>query len=963
MRIHLTGRITIEDGEHVLDERELPGRQGRAVFARLAWEDGPVHRDVLADQLWPDGLPSTWERTLISVVSRLRSAVSGIEGLTISNALGCYELEYASDPQIDVRRARSECDIAERALAVGDVASAASSASVASAIARRPFLAGDDSPWVEACRSELRALLTRALEVGAEAALGTSEAVSAAGEAVEIDPYRERANLLLIRAHEEVGNAAEALRSYERYRSLLAGEFGTDPGPEVQAVYLELLRGEDASGRSETREGQDLVGLPRTHTSFVGREDALGAVGKLVRSERLITLTGAGGVGKTRLAIEVARRSLDLFPDGLWLVDLAPFSGSAPIIEHVAVAIGRQCSTGDSLASALDGQQMLLILDNCEQILERAGALAERLLGSTTGPVVLATSRSALNVPGEHVWRVPSLRVPGEDESPDAVESVALFRDRAAAVRPDFELTSANAPAIASICQRLDGVPLAIELAAARVSALGANEIDSLLDDRFAQLRGPAAGIPRHRTLRTAIDWSYDMLGPEEAKVFRRLSVFEGSFSAEEASVVCGRDVTDDTAALCERSLLTFDDGWYRMLETIKEYARERADSSEDWGPAVDSHLDWFLELIPQLTSGRSMGDFLPAVARARADVIVALERALARGRISDAIGLARPMGRFWLPTGLWDEARTYLERMLEAARAAGRTDETGVVLSSLGKIALNAQDFDYADELWREALAIAERRGDDEAEADALAELAAIAYTRGHQDDAERSARRAFQLADAIGDDFGAARVLLMLSGDVGVRGDVEEARRMAEQAIDRFEKVGSQAGVARGLIVLAATSDPKVDRRSDWEDPLRRAAETSRANHDSHTEGMALFQLGTALAESDHDVEALDVLKEGLSLARRIGDRWTALNCVEQIGLIDAVSSRPTRALMLLAAVSALRVETALSRSYNEADRYDQARERAMSEAGAGADASIADGSRLSFEAAVELAMSSET
>jgi predicted ATPase/DNA-binding SARP family transcriptional activator len=960
MRIHLTGRIAVEDGELVLDERQLPKRQGRVLFARLVLEGGPVHRDVLAETLWPDDLPSTWDRTLAGVLSRLRRTLSLFDGVSISNVSGSYRLDLPSEPEVDVAVAGSQCDAAERALAVGDAARAASSAAVSAAIARRPFLAGHGGAWVDAQRAELRTVLVRALEVGAEATLGTSECVALAGEAVELEPFREHANLLLIRAHHALGNTADALRAYERYRSLLGDELGADPGPDVRALHLELL-GSQTHRKVEEMTRQGLAGLPTTHTTFVGRTDALAAVGALLRSQRLVTLTGAGGVGKTRMAIEVARRSIDVFPDGVWFADLAGLSADAPIVEHVAIAMGLRCASVQSLAAVLDRQQILLILDNCEQVLEPVAALAGALLASTTGPVLLATSRSPLRVDGEHVWRVPSMHVPAEGELVASAESVLLFCERAAAVRPDFELTSASAPAVASICTRLDGVPLAIELAAARISAMGAAEIAERLGDRFALLRAPIVGLPRHRTLRTAIDWSYDVLSADEAHVFRRLSVFEGSFTLEDAEAICDGNVGAEIASLAEHSLLVTDDGRYRVLETIKEYARERAEAAGEWTDCIDRHADRFVALVPQLESDEDQAGFLAALKPLRADATVALERALARGRVAEAIPLAAAMARFWLPYGLWTEGASFLDQTIEAARSAGMHRSVGPLLSWRATIAMNVADLDHAKKLYDEARTVATERGDDSALAGVLVDLASTNHALGRTEEAEDHVRRALELADRSGNDFAAGRALLSLGVLIRESSEHnEEAKHRVEQALERFARAGSQTGVARALTTIAGLTDPKAAPRAEWEEPLQRARGLTRQIEDRLTESIVLSQLGVTLAETGHLPEAIDALREALRLSRRIGNRRSALNCIEQIGLVAAERGPSPRAVTLLAAAAALRAKSSLAPSYTNMARVDELREHAMSLTGPDAGAVWTSGSELSFEEAYELAMS---
>ncbi|HVE95087.1 MAG TPA: adenylate/guanylate cyclase domain-containing protein, partial [Acidimicrobiales bacterium] len=352
--------------------------------------------------------------------------------------------------------------------------------------------------------------------------------------------------------------------------------------------------------------------LPAQLTSFIGRDDELVQLGKLIAETRLLTVTGAGGCGKTRLALHAAADAIDAYPDGEWFVDLAPLSDPELVVPTLAAVLGIKETPGrdwvDTIAQRLSGHRALVVLDNCEHVIAASAELADGLLRSCPGVTVLATSREPLGVDGEVTWRVPSLTVPDERstlavEAMAASDAVRLFIDRATRARPNFAVTNETAPAVAQICQRLDGIPLAIELAAARVRVLSPQQIAAGLDDRFRMLgAGARTAVQRHQTLRASIDSSYDLLTERERVLFRRLAVFAGGFDLDAAEAVCADveldrwGVLEVLVSLVDRSLVVADEDGdvtrYRMLESIRQYAVELLVSSGEQETLRDRHLE-----------------------------------------------------------------------------------------------------------------------------------------------------------------------------------------------------------------------------------------------------------------------------------------------------------------------------------------------------------------------------------
>jgi predicted ATPase/DNA-binding SARP family transcriptional activator len=627
IRVDLTGgpRLTGAGGS-VVEAKDFPGRQGRLIFVYLATSDRPVPREELADALWPQGPPPNWKRDLSALASRLRAllATVGLDGArALSGAGGCYHLRLPIDAVVDVDLARRRAEEATHCLKNGDAEQALAAALAASAVARRPFLPGEESPWIAARRAELERALVAALDVAAEVLGARGElarALTCAEEAVELTPFRESGYVRLMRLHLAAGDRAEALRDYARCRELLATELGVDPAPETEAVYLEALRaGLDSSigigvSVGPESEGTSAGNLAAPATTFLGRDRDLERLAASLERARLVTLTGVGGVGKSRLALEAAARLAAAYPDGAWQSELTRVATGNSVPHAVAVTLGVQqrpeVTIEDGIVDFLRNKHLLLVVDNCEHVLDAIAGLLEMVLRACPRVVVLATSRERLGLDGEHLMIVEPLDLPapGTDAFASMLRpaSVQLFCDRAAAVRPGFALTPTNAGALADICRRLDGVPLALELAAARVRSLSVQEVAERLDQRFQLLTGgPRTAQGRQQTLRATVDWSYGLLSPTQQRMFDRLSVFAGSFAREAVDAVCDDGTLDEPTdnlitTLADKSMVvadvTEDKTRYRLLETLREYGRDRL-VNNDATEVARRHAEYFVSL------------------------------------------------------------------------------------------------------------------------------------------------------------------------------------------------------------------------------------------------------------------------------------------------------------------------------------------------------------------------------
>ena len=508
--------------------------------------------------------------------------------------------------------------------------------------------------------------------------------------------------------------------------------------------------------------------LPEQVASFVGRASELDELLQRLSQARLLTLYGSGGVGKTRLVLQLARAVLGEFPDGEWFVELAPLADPKLVPQTVATALGLKEVPGrpiaQTLAEHLKDRQALLLLDNCEHLLDACAQLAETLLRACPQVKMLASSREALGVGGEQVFRVPSLTLPDPDRTvtPEAIaqsEAVQLFVDRAMLVRSDFRLTDRNASSIASICRRLDGIPLAIELAAARVRSLSAEEINRRLDQRFLLLTGGSrTALPRQQTLRSLIDWSYDLLGEPERLALQRLSVFAEGWTEAAAAQVCAgdgvqaHDVLDLLASLCDKSLVLAEerDGHtrYRLLETVRQYARERLLEQMNGEAVRGRHLEHYLRHAEQAAAGMQGAEqlrWLRDLEEEHDNLRSALEWSLVAptpAATASGLRLCAALQRFWLMRGHLSEGRACCARILELTAAEAPTRERADVLNAAGVLAYHQLDRVAAREQHAQSLAIRRALGDRRGAAVSLNNLGMLARDQDGSRGCPRAAR-----------------------------------------------------------------------------------------------------------------------------------------------------------------------------------------------------------------------------
>ncbi|WUH99068.1 AfsR/SARP family transcriptional regulator [Spirillospora sp. NBC_00431] len=784
----------------------IGGARLRVLLIRLALEAGrTVTVEALVEALWPDGGPADRVHALQALVSRLRRVLP--DG-RLRSVPGGYVLDVEGVDAPEFERLAEE---GGRALRGGDAKLAVERLNGALELWRGDALADAAGvPFAAAAAVRLEALRLAATEdrIAAELATGV-EPGRLAAELEELGarhPLRERSRALLVEALHRSGRSAEALAVFEEFRGRLGDELGTDPGRELQDAYLAVLR--------DVPRGEARGNLRVPPTSFVGREAERAWVARRLWDGRLVTLVGPGGAGKTRLATTAGAELSGRFPGGVWLVELAAVGGPDEVPRAVADALGLRDGTSN-LVEALSADETLIVLDNCEHVVEAAARLADELLGMCPSLRVLATSRERLGVDGEALCPVPPLDLPEPGADALASSAVELFAQRAAAVRPGFTVSGAgdgaDAGLVGEICRRLDGLPLAIELAAARMRSMSLDQLAARLDDRFRVLSGGnRTALTRHRTLRAVVAWSWDLLDAAERRFAERLSVFPGTITPETASRVAGAvagapEALDALDSLADRSLLQVVEGGeprFRMLETIREYGRERLAEAGELDLVRDEHVACFLDLAeraePHLR-GPGQLEWFFLLAAERENLVAALHHAVDAGDGGSAVRLGAALATFWMILGDHAEAARRLRLALEAPRREERPVPDDAEAVALGGYLFNtvmaggdARDDPYIG-----------TAGRDSAHPLAAMIEPAIALLTG--DSARGVAAIDRRLPER--DPWTRAALHLMRAMLNGNRGEMDAAHRDLAVAQDGFRAAGERVGLSLALIFLADT------------------------------------------------------------------------------------------------------------------------------------------------------------
>ncbi|MCZ4555495.1 BTAD domain-containing putative transcriptional regulator [Rhodococcus maanshanensis] len=848
MRFGVLGPLAVwtSDGTPV----RVPEVKVRALLADLLVHHGrPVTAARLADDLWGEDLPGNPTNTLQTKVSQLRRALEGAEP-------GGRDLVGYSPPGYLLRVEAAAVDAGQfaaltaRARATVDPRERAGLLAEALALWRGSAYADfADEGFAREAITRLEELRLTALEDHAEARLELGEhdlLADELGPSVAAHPLRERLRAAQVLALYLAGRQSEALASYGQLREVLAEELGVDPSPDLVTLYHSildqdpgLLAAPDAAARARDN-------LPAARNDLIGRARELAEARDRLAGARLVTLTGPGGVGKTRLALAAAEAVAEDFPDGVWFVEFAelrrpavPESSSArEVAAAVAAVLGirddavtgprpaiESADPADLLAGALRSRRLLLVLDNCEHVADSVATLVDLLLGRAPGLRVLATSQEPLAVDGEVLQVVPPLRLP--DAEPDLADversaAVQLFTMRAVATAPGFVLDAGNARAVAAICRRLDGIPLALELAASRVRALGIHQLADRLDDRFRLLAAGRRGAPaRQQTLRAVIDWSWGLLDEQERIVLRRLAVHEGGCALDAAEAVCAGvgvgtvEVLDLLSRLVDRSLVVVvDDGAeprYRLLESVAAYSLERLHEAGEFEQVRLQHNIFYTELAERTESRLRGGDQHAGLRRLDAEaanIRAALDGAAERGEADLAVRIADAMAWYWFLRGRLSEGNRALRAALAApgeAAVAG-TARAGAWLAGFAMLVGEGTEPGERSRALLRAFDGADDRG---GRARAQWFLAYVHLRLGALDVSSELIDAAISTFRELGDRWGIGAAEHALATAALFRGDLESVGRHAAAGMAAFAELGDGWGRIQATDVLATLAE----------------------------------------------------------------------------------------------------------------------------------------------------------
>jgi len=759
------------------------------------------------------------------------------------------------------------------------------------------------------------------------------EAERAYGQAIETfqlllvaDAGREEAHRGLMRLYAATGQRLHALRQYQILREALSREFDAAPDAASQRLYEDVVAGTvppaapppPAPARPPADQpARGRTNLPLALTSFVGRTRELAEVRERLAASRQLTLVGAGGVGKTRLALEVAAGAQPEFPDGVWLVDLSVLPDATLIPQAVASVLDLREETTRSLVTALSDylltKRALLLLDNCEHVASGCVQFAEALLRRCPDLRILATSREVLGVAGEAVYRVSSLSVPDARQSGRAehllqYDGVRLFLERAALSQPGFTLTAENASMVAAICTHLDGIPLALELAAARLKALPVEVIAARLNDRFRLLTGGTrTAMSRHQTLRAAMDWSYDLLPEPERALLRHLSVFAGGFTLDAAQAVGAGDALDEVdvlnllAQLVDKSMVLMEPGRYRLLETVRQYIQTKLVESGEAVAVRRRHGAFFGRLADEAAPalrGPDQAVWLDRLENEHDNLRAALEWSLGQQADDAGVLMTAALSGYWHGRGYLSEGRDWLERALRSERADPVVRMR--VLIGAGRLAFAQDDFDHAGAVLEQAVPIARGQQDREALMLSLAWLGHATWHRGQHARGVAICEESRALGRSVTDPWTSAVALAEIATMALHEGDPGGAARLLEESLALFRRVGDTAGIAQCLYQLGilATNHAEYGRADVL---MEEALGLQRQLGRKPAVAASLGRLGRiALMRGQHE-RAAGLLEAGIALADELGKKWDAAYRKCGLGLVALARGEMARAAAL--------------------------------------------------------------
>ncbi|MCW3100948.1 MAG: transcriptional activator domain protein [Chthonomonadaceae bacterium] len=946
LSIHLLGPYHVQ-----VDGRTLTPRHSRKeqwLLALLTLRHGrAVERDWLAGMLWPESNRSRalLRETLFDLRQTLGSQADHLNSPTVQML------------RLDLEGVEADILAFDAALRRGDRPSLES----AVALYRGALLEGCTEEWVfperqvreEAYLEALEKLAALALEGGSP-----GKAINSLQRVVAVDPLRESAQRSLMQALAAHGDYSAAVQVYQKLRLLLHRELHTDPDPETAAVFHQIRaqasRGAVLKSPPVVSDAAPPLHIPRSWTELVGREQEVREVSAQLGSARLMTLVGTGGVGKTRLALQVSEEMVHDYRDGVWFVDLAPLADPTLVPHRTASALGLPSRPGhtpmETLLDFLQSKQLLLILDNCEHLLGACALLADALLHGCPQLRILATSRQALGLPGEWVWRVPSLSVPPAqpltEREIDPVASLMehgalqLFVLRARQAQSAFQVGACNVQTVADICRRLDGIPLAIELAAACTRSLSVEAIHRRMEGCFRLLTGGnRAALPRQQTLQATMIWSYELLTTQEKLLLQQLSIFAGGWTLEAVEQICCDDGMEDwelleaLSGLVDKSLILAEakevSVRYRMLETVRQYGRGRLVESGASHTYLRRHYDYFMGVAEEAEKqlrGKEQGLWLERMESEHDNLRSALDFCIEEpDGVQAALRLAGAASGFWCTRGHWNEGRERLVDLLARPEAQNPTWARAAALHGAATLAQAQRDLTSAHSLLEECLAIWRELGDKQRLAMSLAGLGSLISERGDHDLARALLEEGLTIWQELGDKHGIATLLnklgvvakrqsdyltarSLLGESLAIRrelkdkngmaaslfnlgaadqeqGDYNSARPFFEQSLALWRELKDKAGMAHALSRLGELAEYQGDHvanRSLYEQYLITWRELGNKEGIAH----ACNRLGCVAQDQGDDALARELFEESLGLTRAFGKAVDAAYPVMALG-----------------------------------------------------------------------------
>jgi predicted ATPase/DNA-binding SARP family transcriptional activator len=1017
--------------------RPLPHLRSRKALWLLALlalrQDRPILREWLAGTLWPDTDQGRAFTNLRVTLSELRGALGDQSERLQSPSRHALFLDLTG---VDV-----DLPVFDTAMRSQDL----EAMKQAVALYRGSLLEGCNEEWVAQERQQREQECSQALQTLGDAALAAGNHGAAVGyyqRAVSLDPWREAARRGWMEALAKGGDRNAAMQVYRELRELLRSDPVAMPDEETSALYARLRA--EARKQSHAQitvpakesvvdkaDPRDVSGyLPHPLTDLVGRAQERIEVAAKLRGCRLVTLTGPGGIGKTRLAVEVATKGVQddaAYPDGVWLVALESLSEGRQIVPQIAAVLGMQEEAGRSLLERLSvylrAKRLLLVLDNCEHLLDASAHVVSHLLRECARVRILATSREALGIMGEAVFPVPSLAAPNPKHLPAGsatplnvlanYESIRLFLERAQERQKGFALTQSNAMAVVQVCFQLDGIPLAIEFAAARVKAMTVVQIAARLNDHLSLLTiGNRTAPPRQKTLRATLDWSYALLGVAEQGLLARLSVFAGGATLLAVETVCSgagieqRQVLDLLTSLVDKSLVIFDtrqaEGRYHLLETVQQYAADRLASVGAEAVIQEKHLAWFLAFVEE--AAPHLHELEQEIYLRRLDSeygnlrVVLARNAAGIGQAEDGMRLAGALWWYWRMQGRFREgiqnlnaalareeaqkataarakalmaagdlarlqrdyksARALHSESLAISRELGDKANIAHSLNSLGNVAREQCDYEAARTLYEQALAINRELGNKREIVDLLNDLGLVSHYLGDYASAMPLYEQGLAIRQELGNKVGIAHSLCCLGSVAHARGDYDAARTLYEQGLAIRQELGDKGGIAHSLYYLGSVAHDQGDNgtaRTLYQESLALYRETGHSFliH-------VLGALGHVMREVGDYNQATTLYQESLRLRREQGDVLATACSLEDFAGLAGRQGQYERAVRLLGAVEALCAS--LGRTLpvgvkEECERTIAAAHAALSEEAFAA--TWEEGRAMSLEQAVEFAL----